>query len=165
MSCPRDEGPQNAGGVCVIRGLIPFRGGPPRSPKHFQRACLLKPSLWASGFQHASLGFPGGSAVKNLPAVQRLGRRGLDPWVRKIPGGGNSNPLGYSGLETPMDRSLVGHSPWGCKESDTTEHSRAHTRMCRGHTQTAARACVPSLFLLFVSLPLPPFVSLFLNSL
>ena len=34
---------------------------------------------------------------------------------------GNGNPLQYSCLENPMDKSLVGYSPWGCKESDTTE--------------------------------------------
>ena len=28
----------------------------------------------------------------------------FDPWVGKIPGGGNSNPLQYSCLENPMDR-------------------------------------------------------------
>ena len=35
----------------------------------------------------------------------------------------NGNPLQYSCLENPMDqwRSLVGYSPWGLKESDTTE--------------------------------------------
>ena len=32
-------------------------------------------------------------------------------------------PLWYSCLGNPMDRSLVGYSPWGCKESDTTEHA------------------------------------------
>ena len=31
-------------------------------------------------------------------------RHGSDPWVRKIPGEGDSNPLQYSCLETPMDR-------------------------------------------------------------
>ena len=32
-----------------------------------------------------------------------------------------STPLQYSCLGTPMDkRSLVGYSPWCCKESDTT---------------------------------------------
>ena len=37
-------------------------------------------------------------------------------------GEGNGNPLQYYCLENPMDkRSLVGYSPWGCKESDTTE--------------------------------------------
>ena len=34
-----------------------------------------------------------------------------------IVGEGKGYPLQYSGLENPMDSS----SPWGCKESDTTE--------------------------------------------
>ena len=29
---------------------------------------------------------------------------GFDPWVGKIPGGVNGNPLQYSCLENPMDR-------------------------------------------------------------
>ena len=41
-------------------------------------------------------------------------------WGRS-PGSGNGNPLQYSCLGNPMDRSLVGHSPNGCKESDTTK--------------------------------------------
>ena len=37
-------------------------------------------------------------------------------------GEGNGNPLQYSFLGNPMDlRSLAGYSPWGHKESDTTE--------------------------------------------
>ena len=36
-------------------------------------------------------------------------------------GEGNSHPLQYSCLENPTDRSLVGYSPWGLKESNTTE--------------------------------------------
>ena len=37
-------------------------------------------------------------------------------------GEGNGNPLQYSCLENPHGwRSLVGYSPWGRKESDTTE--------------------------------------------
>ena len=31
-------------------------------------------------------------------------RRGFDPWVRRSPGGGHSNPLQYSCLEKTMDR-------------------------------------------------------------
>ena len=30
-------------------------------------------------------GFPGGSAVKNPPAVQGMRETWFDPWVRKIP--------------------------------------------------------------------------------
>ena len=37
-------------------------------------------------------------------------------------GEGNGNPLQHSCLENPHgQRSLVGYSPWGRKESDTTE--------------------------------------------
>ena len=41
-----------------------------------------------------SWGFPGGSVVKNLPAMQEM-------WVE---GEGNGNLLQYSCLESPMDR-------------------------------------------------------------
>ena len=39
----------------------------------------------------------------------------------RAPGEGNNNLLWYCCLENPMDRSLIGYSLWGCKESDTTE--------------------------------------------
>ena len=40
------------------------------------------------------------------------------------PGEGPGNPLQYSCLENPHgQRSLVGYSPWGDKESDTTEET------------------------------------------
>ena len=44
------------------------------------------------------------------------------PGPGRSPGGRNGNPLQYSCLENPSgQRSLAGCSPWGCKESDTTE--------------------------------------------
>ena len=42
-------------------------------------------------------------------------RPGFDPWVGKISGRRKGYPLQHSGLENSMD------SPWGHKESDTTE--------------------------------------------
>ena len=49
-------------------------------------------------------------------------RRGFNPWAGKIPGGGHGNPLQCSCLENPHgQRSLVGYSPWGHTELDTTE--------------------------------------------
>ena len=52
-----------------------------------------------------SEGFPGGTSGKE-PTWQcrRCKRRGFDPRVRKIPGGGHSNPLQYSCLENTVDR-------------------------------------------------------------
>ena len=44
------------------------------------------------------------------------------PELAKSPGGGHSNPLQCSFRENPHgQRSLAGYSPWGCKESNTTE--------------------------------------------
>ena len=44
----------------------------------------------------------------------------FDPWVGKIPGGGNSNPLQYSCLENPMDRGAWQAQSMGLQELDTT---------------------------------------------
>ena len=45
----------------------------------------------------------------------------------KIPPLEWGNPLQYSCLENPHgQRSLAGHSPWGCKELDTTEQLTTH---------------------------------------
>ena len=45
------------------------------------------------------------------------------PWVWKIPWGGNDNTHQYSCLENPMEKGAwqATYSPWGHKESDTTE--------------------------------------------
>ena len=40
--------------------------------------------------------------VKTLPVIQETPE--FDPWIRKIPRGGNGNPLQYSCLEDSMDR-------------------------------------------------------------
>ena len=66
-------------------------------------------------------GFPGGSAIKNPPAMQEM----QEMWVQSL---GWEDPLEKE-METPVFlpekphgwRRLVGYSPWGCKESDMTE--------------------------------------------
>ena len=56
-------------------------------------------------YRLSSVGFPGGSVVKNLPAnVGDSGDAGSIPRSEISPGGGNGNPLQYSCLEHPMDR-------------------------------------------------------------
>ena len=53
---------------------------------------------------------------------------GLIPRSGRSPGGGHGNPLQYSCLENPHgQRSLVGYSPWGHKESNTTEQISTHS--------------------------------------
>ena len=55
------------------------------------------------------------------------GGLGSIPGLGRSPGGGHGNPLQYSCLENPRgQRSLVGCSPWGGKESGTTERPRSH---------------------------------------
>ena len=46
--------------------------------------------------------FPGGSAVRNMPANE--GDMGLITGLERSPRGGNDNPLQYSCLGNPMDR-------------------------------------------------------------
>ena len=58
--------------------------------------------------------------IRNLPA--NAGGLGSIPGSGKSPGEGNGYSLQYSCLENPhRQRSLLGYSLWGHKESDTTE--------------------------------------------
>ena len=58
-------------------------------------------------------GLPGGASSKEPTCQFRLDVKdaGLIPGLGRSPGGGHSNPLQYSRLENPMDRSLAGCSP------------------------------------------------------
>ena len=77
------------------------------------------------------MGFPGGASGKE-PVCQcrRCKRPGFDPWVGK-------DPWRRAWQPTPVfmprgshgQRSLVGYSPWGCKESDATEATLARTHI------------------------------------
>ena len=63
------------------------------------------------------VGFPGGASGKELPRVKGMRVQSL----------GRENPLEEGmtthsrslALESHGQRSLVGYSPWGCKELDT----------------------------------------------
>ena len=63
-------------------------------------------------------GFPGGTVVKNLPAVQETGVQSLgreDPLQEEIA------PIAvFLPGEVHGQRSLAGYSLWDCKESDTS---------------------------------------------
>ena len=54
-------------------------------------------------------------------------RCGFDPWIGKMPGGRKwpPTPVFLPG-ESHGPRSLTGYSPWGRKESDTTEQLHTH---------------------------------------
>ena len=62
-----------------------------------------------------SLGFPGGSVIKNLPTnMGDRGDVGLTPGWGRFPGGGNGNLLRYSCLGIPMDRGVWWAAVHGC---------------------------------------------------
>ena len=64
--------------------------------------------------------FLGGSDDKE-PAYNAGDQSSIPGWERS-PQEGNGNPRQYTCLENPHgQKSLVGYSPWGHKESDTTE--------------------------------------------
>ena len=71
------------------------------------------------------LDFPGGSDGKESTCT--AGDLGSIPGLGRSPGGGHGNPLQHSCLENPHGQgSLAGYSPWGRKESDTTEQLSTH---------------------------------------
>ena len=79
-----------------------------------------------------SLDFPHspGSTSGKEPACQRRKRkrRRFDPWVTKIPWRRKWQPTPiFLPGKSPEQRSLVGYSPWSCKESDRTERQSTHT--------------------------------------
>ena len=89
----------------------------------------LKPS-------RPAMGFPGGSAVKNLRANARdmgsIPGLGKFPWSRKW----QPIPVSLPG-KSHGQRSLVDYNPWGLKELDTTEQLTLHTHT---HTHTHTHA-------------------------
>ena len=59
--------------------------------------------------------------VKNLPtSAGSTGDTGLILGLGRFPGGGNDNPLQYSGLENPMDRG----ARWATVHGDTKSQTR-----------------------------------------
>ena len=70
-------------------------------------------------------GFPDDSDGKE--SACSAGDLGLIPGLGRVPGEGHGNPAQYSCLENPHgQRSLAGCSPWGHKESDTSEPLGMH---------------------------------------
>ena len=66
------------------------------------------------------MGFSGNLDSKE--SAYNAGNLGSIPGLGRSPGGGHGNPLQYFCLENPHgQRSLVGYSPCGHKELDTTE--------------------------------------------
>ena len=88
--------------------------------------------------------------VKNLPA-----NAGDKREVSSVPGWGKSPGGGEEMATTPVflpgkfhgQRSLVGYSPWACKESDMTgarahTHTHTHTHTKKAGTWTETERCL-----------------------
>ena len=115
------------------------------TPTH--AASFILRTNWMITRESYSLGFPGGSDSKE--GACSAGGREFDPWVRKTPWRSEWQP---TPVFLPGDfhgqRSLVGYSPWGHKESATTQQL-AHT-----HTVKYAKNIVhsPEGLVLFVKI-------------
>ena len=68
--------------------------------KHFQATLGTGPHFLFGLVIYMFAGFPRGSMVKNLPAMQKVR---FGPRLRRSSGEGNGNPLQYSCLENTMD--------------------------------------------------------------
>ena len=73
-------------------------------------------------------GFPGGTSGKKKKKKNPPANAGdmrdveFDPWVRKIPWRRTWQPtLVFLPGDSHEQRSLVGYSPWSCKELNSTE--------------------------------------------
>ena len=75
------------------------------------------------------MGFPGCTSGKESACqCRRHRRRGSDPWIRKIPCSRKWQPTPVFLLgKFHGQKSLVGYSPWGCKEWDEHTHTHTHT--------------------------------------
>ena len=90
--------------------------GEKRTLLHCCQECKPVQPLWRTVWKV----LPGDLDVKRI--CLQCERLVFDPWVGKIPGGEHGSPLQYSWLENPhRQRCLMGYSPWGHKELDTTE--------------------------------------------
>ena len=70
------------------------------------------------------LGFPGGASGRSHLPLQEMS----ETWVRPLGqedlmGEGTATHSSILAWRIYGQRSLAGYSPWGCKDSDTTEHT------------------------------------------
>ena len=77
--------------------------------------------LWSSHTLGTSL------VAQTVKCLLTMGRPGFNPWVGKISWRRKWQPTPvFLPGKSHGQRNLVGYSPWGCKESDTTERLHFH---------------------------------------
>ena len=121
-----------------------YTGLPSGATNHCQESERRRTLAWEPGFRHGHRLSVQPSSTSLLPLLlppppEAGGSDGKESacnegdltWAGKIPGGGQGSPLQYSCLENPCgQRSLAGYSPWGRKESDTTERLSTSEWLC-----------------------------------
>ena len=94
-----------------------------RLPQHWAAHLLRADRRASSSHSHLQSYFPGGTRFPGgwdgKESACSAGEPGSVRGLEKPRREGNGNPLQYSHLDG--QRSLAGYSPWGRKESDTTE--------------------------------------------
>ena len=83
-------------------------------------------------------------------STRQCRRRGIDPWVWKVPRRRvrQPSPVFLPG-KSHGQRGLVGYSPWGPKQSDTTEKLRTSSKTHLGSCKKTSRSKI-------IKPPLPP---------
>ena len=90
------------------------------------------------GWRSHRTGLPRWSNGKESICTCRRHRRcGFDPWVEKIPWNRKWQPIPvFLPGRFHGQRSLVGYTPWACKELDMTEHAHTHAFHLHGTSLT-----------------------------
>ena len=102
--------------------------------------CILCPSqVWQCALLE---GFPCSSVGKE--SACNAGDPGSIPRLGRSPGKGNGNPLQHSSLENPHgQRSLAGHSPWGCKSQTRFSNLNPYHRSSSSGDRALGEHTVP----------------------
>ena len=103
--------------------LVPLSSTPRTNEFHWYCLILV---LITVHLDYCNSGIPWWLSGKESP-LQECRRQSFDPWVRRIPWRRKRQPtLVFLPGESHGHRSLVGCSPWGCKELDVTERLKSN---------------------------------------
>ena len=106
----------------------------------------IKFKCFGAGHWSTLVGFPSGSTVKNPPARQEPQQTGLIPGSARSPEEGNGYPPSILTWRVPWTEEPSGlYSPWGCKESDTTEATWHACRAPSPKAKSFPRYYIPGL--------------------
>ena len=104
--------------------LLAVEGTLKSLPQHHSSKASI---LWCSAFFIVQVSYPYMTIGKTIALTRRTfvlqcRRPGFNLWVRKIPWRREWQPIPeFLPGKSQGQRNLAGYSPWGCKESDTTE--------------------------------------------